>query len=33
MCKHVSTILYAVGAKLDSEPLLLFELRGWIPLL
>lgn len=28
MCKHVSAILYAVGAKLDSEPLLLFELRG-----
>ena len=28
MCKHISAVLYAVGAKLDSEPLLLFELRG-----
>lgn len=28
MCKHVSAILYAVGAKLDLNPLLLFELRG-----
>ncbi|MBM7710086.1 hypothetical protein [Enterococcus lemanii] len=28
MCKHVSAILYAVGAKLDLDPLLLFELRG-----
>lgn len=28
MCKHISAVLYAVGAKLDQEPLLLFELRG-----
>lgn len=28
MCKHVSAILYAAGAKLDVNPLLLFELRG-----
>ena len=28
MCKHVSAILYAVGTKLDANPLLLFELRG-----
>lgn len=28
MCKHISAVLYAVGAKLDIEPLLLFELRG-----
>ena len=28
MCKHVSATLYAVGAKLDLDPLLLFELRG-----
>lgn len=28
MCKHVSAILYGVGAKLDHQPLLLFELRG-----
>lgn len=28
MCKHVSAVLYAVGAKLDLEPLLLFDLRG-----
>ncbi|AYW46541.1 SWIM zinc finger family protein [Tetragenococcus koreensis] len=27
MCKHISAILYAVGARLDAEPLLLFELR------
>lgn len=28
MCKHISAVLYAVGAKLDLKPLLLFELRG-----
>ena len=28
MCKHVASVLYAVGGILDSEPLLLFELRG-----
>lgn len=28
MCKHVSAILYGVGARLDSEPLLFFTLRG-----
>ena len=28
MCKHISAVLYAVGAKLDLDPLLLFELRG-----
>ena len=28
MCKHVASVLYAVGSILDSEPLLLFELRG-----
>ncbi|MCL2860485.1 MAG: hypothetical protein FWF46_08085 [Oscillospiraceae bacterium] len=28
MCKHISAVLYGVGAKLDKEPLLLFELRG-----
>jgi uncharacterized Zn finger protein len=28
MCKHVAGTLYAIGARLDSEPRLLFELRG-----
>ncbi|MDR0690664.1 MAG: hypothetical protein LBF32_01075 [Streptococcaceae bacterium] len=28
MCKHVSAILYGVGARLDSEPMLFFTLRG-----
>lgn len=28
MCKHVAATLYAIGAKLDSSPALLFELRG-----
>lgn len=28
MCKHVASVLYAVGAKLDENPLLFFELRG-----
>jgi len=28
MCKHVAAVLYGVGAKLDSNPLLFFTLRG-----
>ena len=28
MCKHVAACLYAVGAKLDQQPELLFRLRG-----
>jgi uncharacterized Zn finger protein len=28
MCKHVAGTLYGIGARLDSEPRLLFELRG-----
>jgi uncharacterized Zn finger protein len=28
MCKHVAAALYGVGARLDSDPLLLFTLRG-----
>ena len=28
MCKHVAAVLYGVGARLDKEPELLFELRG-----
>ena len=28
MCKHVAATLYAIGAKLDTNPALLFELRG-----
>ncbi len=28
MCKHVAATLYGVGARLDSKPELLFELRG-----
>ncbi|MCL2146689.1 MAG: SWIM zinc finger family protein [Synergistaceae bacterium] len=28
MCKHVAAVLYGVGARLDQNPLLFFELRG-----
>ena len=28
MCKHVAAVLYGVGARLDDDPLLFFELRG-----
>lgn len=28
MCKHVAAALYGVGARLDEEPMLFFELRG-----
>lgn len=28
MCKHVAAVLYGVGARLDADPLLFFELRG-----
>ena len=28
MCKHVTSVLYGVGARLDETPQLLFELRG-----
>lgn len=28
MCKHVAAVLYGVGARLDQQPHLLFELRG-----
>ena len=28
MCKHVSAVLYAIGAKFDSDPTLFFKLRG-----
>lgn len=28
MCKHVSAVLYGIGAKLDENPFLFFELRG-----
>jgi uncharacterized Zn finger protein len=28
MCKHVAATLYGVGARLDQEPRLIFELRG-----
>lgn len=28
MCKHVAAVLYGIGARLDQEPLLFFELRG-----
>ena len=31
MCKHVAAALYAVGAKLDADPLLFFTLRGIDP--
>lgn len=28
MCKHVSAVLYGIGARLDDHPMLFFELRG-----
>jgi len=28
MCKHVAAVLYGIGARLDTRPELLFELRG-----
>lgn len=28
MCKHIAATLYAVGARLDHKPMLLFSLRG-----
>jgi uncharacterized Zn finger protein len=28
MCKHVAAVLYGVGARFDTQPELLFELRG-----
>lgn len=28
MCKHVASVLYAIGAKFDSEPMMFFKLRG-----
>lgn len=28
MCKHVSAVLYGIGARLDENPFLFFELRG-----
>jgi uncharacterized Zn finger protein len=31
MCKHVAATLYGVGAKLDTDPLLFFTLRGVDP--
>ncbi|MDR1530793.1 MAG: SWIM zinc finger family protein [Clostridiales bacterium] len=28
MCKHVAAVLYGVGARLDTDPLIFFKLRG-----
>ena len=28
MCKHVAAVLYGVGARLDTSPVLFFKLRG-----
>lgn len=28
MCKHVAAVLYGIGARLDHDPMLFFELRG-----
>lgn len=28
MCKHVAAVLYGVGARLDTDPVLFFKLRG-----
>lgn len=32
MCKHVAAVLYGIGARLDTQPELLFRLRGADPL-
>jgi uncharacterized Zn finger protein len=31
LCKHIVAVLYGVGARLDSDPLLFFKLRGVDP--
>jgi uncharacterized Zn finger protein len=31
LCKHIAAVLYGVGARLDSDPLLFFKLRGVDP--
>jgi len=31
LCKHIAAVLYGVGARLDSDPLLFFQLRGVDP--
>lgn len=31
MCKHVAAVLYGIGARLDTDPLLFFSLRGIEP--
>ncbi len=28
LCKHIASVLYAIGAKFDTDPRLFFELRG-----
>ena len=28
MCKHVAAVLYGIGARVDENPFLFFELRG-----
>ena len=28
MCKHAAAVLYGTGARLDTDPLLFFKLRG-----
>jgi uncharacterized Zn finger protein len=28
MCKHVAAVLYGIGARLDKDPMLFFELRS-----
>jgi uncharacterized Zn finger protein len=28
MCKHIATVLYGVGARLDTDPLIFFKLRN-----
>ena len=28
LCKHVAAVLYGIGARVDENPLLFFELRG-----
>jgi uncharacterized Zn finger protein len=31
LCKHIAAVLYGIGARLDSDPLLFFKLRGVDP--
>jgi uncharacterized Zn finger protein len=32
MCKHIAAVMYGVGSRLDSDPLLFFKMRGIDPM-